>query len=113
MMPEVEEFIRDWYYNEPSHEFARQMGAFLLQFLADLQSTGPSVRALRQHRSNCWLIGKFECDYGHHDTFSPSIFLSGPFHLYEFKRKVSDSASAVSSYRATWRRLEKYVQSQQ
>ncbi len=111
IMPEVEEFTRDWYYDEPSHEFARQIGAFLLQFLADLESTGLSPRSLRQHRSNCWLIGKFECDYGYHDTFSPAIFLHGPAHLYEFKRKVSDSGYAVSSYQATWRKLEKYVQS--
>ncbi len=51
-MPEVEEFIRQWYYDEPSHEFARQIGAFLLQFLTDLESRGLSPWSLRQHRSN-------------------------------------------------------------
>ena len=41
-MQEVEEFIRDWYYDEQSHEFARQLGAFLLRFLADVESSGLS-----------------------------------------------------------------------
>ncbi len=65
----------------------------------------------KDHLLGCWLIGKFECDYGDHATFSPTIFLHGPAHLYEFQRKVSASASAVSSGRSTWRKLEKYVQS--
>jgi len=105
------EFIRDWCYDEPSHEFARQMGLFLFRFLDDLESTGISPQTLRKHTSNCWLIGKFECDYGYHKTFSPKIFLGGPSFLYEFKRKVSDSKYAVNSYTATWRKLETYVQS--
>ncbi len=108
---ELEEFIRDWYGDEPSHDFARRMGAFLFRFLDYLESTGISQQTLRKHTSNCWLIGKFECDYGYHKTFSPKIFLGGPSFLYEFKRKVSDSKSAVNSYTATWRKLERYVQS--
>lgn len=108
---ELEEFIWDWYCDEPSHDFARQMGAFLFRFLDHLESTGLSRQTLRKHTSNCWLIGKFEYDYGYHKTFSPKIFLGGPSFLYEFKRKVSDSKSAVNSYTATWRKLERYVQS--
>lgn len=108
---ELEEFIRDWYHDEPSHEFARQMGAFLFQFLDYLASTGLSRQTLRKHTSNCWCIGKFECDYGYHDTFSPAIFLGSPKYLYEFKRKMSDSKYAVNSYKATWRKLERYVPS--
>jgi hypothetical protein len=108
---DLEEFIRDWYYDEPSREFARQMGLFLFRFLDYLESTGISQQTLRKHTSNCWLIGKFECDYGYHKTFSPKIFLGGPDFLYEFKRKVSDSKYAVNLYTATWRKLERYVQS--
>ena len=108
---DVEEFIRDWYYDEPSHKFARKMGLFLSRFLDDLESTGISPQTLRKHKSNCWLIGKFECDYGYRKIFSPRIFLGGPSFLYEFKRKVSDSKYAVNSYTATWRKLENYVQS--
>jgi len=108
---DLEEFIRDWYYDEPSHESARQMGLFLFRFLDDLESTGISPQTLRKHTSNCWLIGKFECDYSYHKMFSPRIFLGGPSFVHEFKHKVSDSEYAVNSYTATWRKLENYVQS--
>jgi hypothetical protein len=108
---DLEEFVRDWCYDEPTQGFARSMGRFLFQFLDYLESTDISQQTLRKHRSNCWLIGKFECDYGYHKTFSPTIFLGGPLFLYEFKRKVSDSKYAVNSYTATWRKLERYVQS--
>ncbi len=107
----LEQFIQDWYYDERSYEFALQLGTFLLRFLAHLESTGLSPKTLRQHASNCWLIGKFECDYGYHKAFSPAILLGGPAHLYEFKRKVSGSRYAVNSYTATWRKLEWYVRS--
>jgi hypothetical protein len=108
---ELERFIRDWYWDEPSHEFAREVGEFLFQFLDHLETTDLSKRTLKKHASNCWLIGKLECDYGCHNTFRPEIFLRGPSFLYEFKRKVSDSKYAIASYRATWRKLAKYVQS--
>jgi len=110
-LQELESFIEDWHWNERSHELARQMGAFLFQFLDYLQTTGLSERTMRQHSSNCWCIGCLVCSYGYHDTFSPAIFLSGPSYLYEFKRKVSDSKYAVASYKATWRKLARYVRS--
>jgi hypothetical protein len=34
-----------------------------------------------------------------------------PSFLVEFKRKVSDSRYAVDSYKATWRKLARYVRS--
>jgi hypothetical protein len=76
-MQEVEEFIRDWYYDEQSHEFARQLGTSMLKFLANVESTGLSPKSLRKHMGNCWLIGKFDCDYGYHKAFSPAILLRG------------------------------------
>lgn len=109
---ELEEFIEDWYWDEASHEFARQLGAFLFGFLDELHTTGLSERTWQKHVDNCWLIGKFVCDYGYHDTFSPAIFAGEPSYLYEFRRKVSSSKSAVDSYKATWRKLARYVQSQ-
>ncbi len=105
----LEEFIQDWYWDERSHEFARQMGAFLFQFVDYLETTGLSEATMRKHISNCWCIGKLECDYGYRDTFSPSIFLGGPSYLYEFKRKMSDSKYAIASYEATWRKLARYI----
>jgi hypothetical protein len=91
---ELEKFIQDWYWDESSHEFARQTGRFLLQFLEHLETTGLSRRTLNKHASNCWLIGKFECDYGYH-----------------FKLMVSDSKYAIASYQTAWRKLAEYVRS--
>jgi hypothetical protein len=107
--PDLEEYIEDWHYNEASHEYARQMGAFLFKFLDYLETTGLSRPTMRKHESNCWCIGWLECSYGYHETFTPAIFLGGPFFESEFKRKVSDSKYAVDSYGATWRKLEKYI----
>jgi len=108
---ELEEYIEGWYWDEPSHEFARQVGAFLFQFMDYLETTGLSERTIHKHERNCWFIGKLECDYGYHDTFSPEIFLGEPSYLTEFRRKVSDSRYAVDSYKATWRKLARYVRS--
>jgi hypothetical protein len=110
-LQELEEYIQDWHFDEASHEFARQMGAFLFQFFAHLEASGLSRQTIRKHESNCWCIGKFECDYGYRDTFTPATFLGGPSYLTEFKRKISDSKYAVDSYQATWRKLERYVRS--
>lgn len=109
---DLEEFIEDWYWDEPSHELARQLGAFLFEFLDDLATTGLSDRTWQKHIDNCWLIGKFVCDYGYYDEFSPEIFAGEPSYLYEFRRKVSSSKSAVASYKATWRKLARYARSQ-
>lgn len=108
---ELERYIEDWHYDEKSHEFARQLGRFLFQFLDSLEITGLSRATMRKHESNCWCIGWLECGYGYHDTFTPEIFQGGPSFTIEFKRKVSDSKYALASYRATWNKLEKYVAS--
>ena len=108
-LQKLEAYIQDWHWDEASHEFARQMGTFLFQFIDHLESSGLSERALRKHASNCWLIGWLESNYGYHNSFVPDIFLGGPSFLTEFKRKVSDSHYAMNSFRATWRKLERYV----
>ena len=107
---ELEDFIEDWYWDDASHEFARQVGQFLFDFLDDLEAKGLSGRTYNKHVDNCWLIDKFTCDYGYHETFSPRIFGGEPSYLYEFRRKVSDAPSALKSYQATWRKLARYVQ---
>jgi hypothetical protein len=106
---ELEEFIHDWYYDEPSHQFARDVGAFLFQFLDDLAVSGISEKTLGRHEENCWLIGKFTCDYSYAKAFSPALFLGGPGYLPEFKRKVTSAKSAIAAYETTWRKLEGYV----
>ena len=106
---QVEEYIKGWNWDAASHEFALQMGAFLLGFINSLQASNLSPDTIRKHQSNCWLIGSFESDYGYHDAFTPTIFLDGPGFIYEFKHKVSDSRYAIASYESTWRKIEKYV----
>ena len=106
---ELEAFIHDWYWDPASHEFAHQVGQFLFAFLDDVEAEGLSDRTVRKHANNCWLIGKFTCDYGYRETFSPGIFRGEPGYLGEFKRKVSDSPAALRSYQATWRKLARYV----
>jgi hypothetical protein len=108
-LQELEGYIQDWHWDDASHEFARQMGAFLFQFLDHLETSGLSRQTMRKHESNCWSIGWLESSYGYHDTFVPDIFLGGPSYLTEFERKVSDSHYAVNSYQATWRKLERYI----
>ena len=89
-----------------SREFIR--GLFV--FLDDMDTESLSDRTYNKHVDNCWLIGKFTCDYGYHETFSPEIFRGEPSYLVEFKRKVSDAPSAIKSYETTWRKLARYVQ---
>lgn len=110
--PGLDAFIADWHWDEKSYEFARQMGAFLFQFLDDLEDSNLTDQTLRKHKRNCWFIGWFESRYGSHDTFAAPIFLGGPEFIREFKRNVSDSSAALNSYQATWRKLEKYIHSQ-
>lgn len=108
---QLERFIQDWHWNEASHELAREMGKFLFEFLDSLEDAGMSERTRRTYVDNCWSIGILSCGYGYHEEFSPAIFLYGPWHVYEFKRKHSDSTYAVDAYTRTCRRLERYVRS--
>jgi hypothetical protein len=107
----LEEYIENWHWDEPSHEFARQVGRFLFAFMDHLATTGLAESTLRKHNDNCWAIGLLECQYGYHDRFSPNIFTGESLFLYEFEHKFSDSKYAVASYQATWRKLARYVDS--
>lgn len=106
---ELEEMIAGWYWDDASHAYARQVGTLLLEFLSYLEWTGLSEQTLRKHDQNCWLIGKFTLDYGGYETFTPAIFLGEPGHLAEFKHKVSSSPNAINAYKATWRKLGRYI----
>ncbi len=106
---ELEEMIADWHWDDASHAFARQVGILLLEFLNYLEWTGLSAQTLRKHEQNCWLIGKFTLDYGSDVNFTPAIFLGEPRYLAEFKRKVTSSPNAINSYKATWRKLDRYI----
>ncbi len=109
---EFEDFIRDWHYDKKSHKFAQETGKFLFQFIDSLKKQGLSERTIRQHTDNCWCIGVFECQYGFNDKFSPNIFMyEEASYVYDFERKHSNSKYAINSYKATWRKLAKYVNS--
>ncbi|MBK1724267.1 hypothetical protein [Thiocystis violacea] len=107
----IERFISDWYWDEKSHDYARQLGRFLFGFLDSLKAQGFSEKTINKHWRNCYLIGVFDCGYGYRDRFSPKIVFSSPdaSYEYEFKRKVSDSDYAVSSYNSTWRKVHNYT----
>jgi len=112
MNNELENFIEDWFWDKNSYQFAQEIGLFLFQFLDNLKGKGISAQTIRKHSSNCWLIGKFECDYGYHESFTPAIFeYEYADHLDEFKRKVSDSKYAIESYKATRKKISQYVKS--
>jgi len=109
---EVENFIVDWHWDEPSHGIAQEMGAFLLEFIDHLRAKGLSARTIRKHFRNCWAIGNLSCSYGYFDSFDPKLFSGGgPLHLYEFRRKFADTQGQVRSYEVTCRKLARYVQS--
>ena len=107
--PELEAFIESWYLDENSHEYARQLGMFLLEFLDDLSESGFSDQTMMKHERNCWAIGWLETYYGKHTVFSPDVFLSGPTFIQEYKERISATTSSISSYQTTWRKLVKYV----
>jgi hypothetical protein len=108
---ELEEFIQDWYWDDRSHIFARELGKYIFQFIDTLYVIGPSKKTLRKHIDNCWAVGLLECAYGYKDRFDPMDVFSSeePGYEYEFKRKISDSRYSVASYRTTWRKLYKHT----
>lgn len=108
---DLEEFIDDWYWDEKSHQFARELGRYLFQFIDQLKTQGLSEKTIRKHTDNCWCLGSLETQYGHRGEFSPAEIFCSPEALYEvyFMHKISDSEYAVKSYRSTWRKLYKYT----
>ncbi|MDZ7933812.1 MAG: hypothetical protein U5M51_02320 [Emticicia sp.] len=113
MNKELEDLIDDWHWDEESKVFATDLGIFLLAFCEYLKTQDLSVRNLRNHLSNVQLIGMFACQYCYDDEFDAEMFESGEAsYEYEFGYKVSDSPTALSSYRSTWKRISKFMQSE-
>ena len=108
---ELEGFIEDWHWDEQSHKFAQELGAYLFQFVDHLYEQGLTEKTVRKHIDNCWCIGILECNYGYRDEFSAAAVFGSPYASYEieFKRKMSDSNYAINSYRTTWRKLYKFT----
>ena len=108
---ELEDFIEDWHCDEQSHRFAQDLGRYLFRFIDHLYEQELTDKTVRRHIDNCWAIGYLECGYGYRDVFSPGKVFYSPEadYRYEYKRKFSDSKYALSSYKATWRKLYKYT----
>jgi hypothetical protein len=107
----LEDYIEDWYYGEEMNKFAKALGRYLLQFIDHLREQDISQKTRRKHMDNCWYIGYLECNFGYRDEFVPEeVFYSpdAPYD-YEFKRKFFSSKSAMTAYRATWRKLYTYT----
>ena len=113
MNPQIEKCIDDWYWDEESKIFAMELGKFLSAFCDYLETMDLSTRNLSNHQGNVYLIGMFSANYGYYDEFDPEMFESGEANFeYEFKRKVTDSPTAMSSYRSTWKRISKFMESE-
>ncbi len=108
---EIEALIKGWHYDDESYKYAFEMGKFILGFTHYLDTLNMSVRTRRNHDSNLWLIGNLECNYGYRtdSPFKPDNLAGGASYECEFERKVSDSPTALASYRATWNYLNKYI----
>jgi len=108
---ELENFIEDWFYGERAHRFAQDLGRYLFHFIDYLYEQGLTNKTVGKHIDNCWAIGYLECGYGYRKVFFPGKVFYSPEagYKYEYKRKFSDSKYAISSYKATWKKLYNYT----
>ena len=110
---EIDDFVGDWHCDKQSHTYARELGKFLFQFIADLERQGLSDKTVRKHTDNCWHIGILECNYSYRKKFSAGDVFYSPEadYEYEFKRKMSDSTYTINSYKSTWKKVYQYAKS--
>jgi hypothetical protein len=110
---EIEALINGWYCDDESYKYASEMGKFFFGFMRYLNTLNMSERTRRKHDNNLWLVGNFECNYGYRTDkpFNCKNLAGGASYECEFERKVSDSPTALASYRATWNYLDKYITS--
>ena len=106
----LEKYIEDWYWDEKSHKIAVEIGKYMLGFVEYLKNLPISDQVKNRHIRKAWFLGYIECVYGYHDKFSPEIFLFSGLNTVEFRHKVGKSKYMLESYKATWRKLKKYVQ---
>ena len=110
---ELEDLISDWHWDDESYEYASEMGKFLLGFKKYLTTLDLSLRNLRNHHENIYLIGMFIAEYDFNSPpFEISDITESSPHTDAYKRKVSDSPTSVANYKATWNYLKKYILSE-
>jgi hypothetical protein len=108
---EIEEYVLDWHWDEESKEYAFEMGKFLFSFMDYLEDQNLASKTKKNHKDNVYLIGMFELSDGCNGEFDVEDLEDGPYSTYDFERKVSDSKYAIKSYESTWRKLDKYIKS--
>ncbi len=108
-MSDLETLIRDWYWDEGSYQFAREAGAFLLQFINHFNAAGTRPSEIQQHLNNVWLIGALLCQSNYGQSFSPAAFLNKSSFLDEFYFGLQGFPEKIASYENTWRELTRYV----
>lgn len=105
---EIEAYIEHWYWDEPSKELAFDIGKFLFAFINYLKDQDLSDRTKQRHIDNVYVLGRFEAQYGL-APFKPENLAEGPHYVTDFELKISDSPTAVKSYEATCRKLNKFI----
>ena len=108
---EIEDFIKNWYWDEKAKEKAFEVGKVCFAFLNFLQKK-LSQKTIRIHLDNLFWIGMFEAQYGLNDEFDIDDLTSADLNIDYYERKVSDSEYAMKSYKATCRKLEKFIESE-
>jgi hypothetical protein len=106
----IEDFIKNWYWDEAGKIKAFEIGKVCFAFMAFLEEK-LSQKTVRIHIENLFWIGIFENDYGLNEAFDIEDLTSADLNIDYFERKVSDSEYAMKSYKATCRKLEKFIES--
>ena len=109
VMLDLETLIHDWYWDETSHQFAREAGAYLLQFIQHFRAAGATESKIQENLDNVWLIGAWLCQNEQQETFSPEAFLNEPLFIDQFRFRMRAFPDEVASYESTWHELKRCV----
>ncbi len=106
----TEPWIQSWYWDEASHEYALYLGQLLFDFLTSPEIQRFSEATVEKHFRNAHFIGYILTQKKAGKEFNPITLLHTPIYIGEFRKQVSSVKSAEASYRATWNKLQSFVQ---
>lgn len=110
MKNEIEEFIKDWHYDDKSYTISLKLGTFLLEFIEYLKDKRIGNKKIQEYRNYCQIIGKIELDHGYRNDFKEEMFLNGEIkNELEFKKKMGDSENKLKLYKKTIEEIKKYI----
>jgi hypothetical protein len=104
-----EPWIRSWYWDEASHEYAFYLGQLLFDFLTSPEIQRFSDATVEKHFRNAHFIGYIVTRKKAGKEFNLATLLHTPIYIGEFRKQVSSAKSAEASYRATWNRFRDFV----